>query len=108
MATRVGICRRNNHSRCETSNRHRKTNLTADDVDRPEFMGVLPALGYILAMVIFVPFVFKSGIMEMTSSTGVKDEALEAPQNETGRFLHLFPPEKVCVVLFPLSAVRHC
>lgn len=63
-------------------------------------MGVLPALVYLLALTAFVPFVFKSDIVEMTSiaAAGNKDDLLEAQQNETVRLLHLFPLEKVCVV----------
>lgn len=72
-------------------------------------MGVLPALVYLLALTAFVPFVFKSDIVEMTSGAGNKDDLLEAQQNETVRLLHLFPLEKVCVVPGQLlSAVRHC
>ncbi|KAF2159342.1 hypothetical protein M409DRAFT_71117 [Zasmidium cellare ATCC 36951] len=64
-------------------------------IEIPEFMGVLPALVYLLALTAFVPFVFKSDIVEMTSGAGNKDDLLEAQQNETVRFLHLFPLEKL-------------
>lgn len=59
-------------------------------------MGLVSALGYLLAIVNFLPFAFKRDIVQVTSGAGNKDMVLEAQHVETGRFLHRFPLEKVC------------
>lgn len=68
----------------------------ADHAERPEAMGLVCALVYLLAIVNFLPFAFKRDIVQVTSGAGNKDRVLEAQQIETGRFLHRFPLEKVC------------
>jgi len=63
---------------------------------RPEAMGLVCALVYLLAIVNFLPFAFKRDIVEVTSGAGSnKNRVLEAQEIETGRFLHRFPLEKV-------------
>lgn len=61
----------------------------------PEMMGLVSALVYLLAIIVFLPFAFKGDIVAATSGGGNKDVVLEAHQIETGRFLHIFPLEKV-------------
>lgn len=56
-------------------------------------MGLVSALVYLLAVVVFLPFAFKTYIVE--ALYGVKDRRLEAGLPDSGRFLHRFPLEKV-------------
>lgn len=62
---------------------------------RPEMMGLICALVYLLAVINFLPFAFKRDIVEVTSGGGNKDRVLEAQDIQSGRFLHRFPLEKV-------------
>ncbi|OQO02536.1 hypothetical protein B0A48_12063 [Cryoendolithus antarcticus] len=64
-------------------------------VELPEAMGLISALVYLLAVVNFLPFAFKRDIVEATSGGGNKDRVLEAGMDDTGRFLHRFPLEKL-------------
>ena len=67
----------------------------ADTFERPEAIGLVCALVYLLAIINFLPFAFKRDIVEVTSGAGNKDRVLEAQDLENGRFLHRFPLEKV-------------
>lgn len=69
--------------------------MVTDERCRPESMGLVCALVYLLALINFLPFAFKRDIVEVTSGAGNKDRVLEAQHIETGRFLHRFPLEKV-------------
>lgn len=62
-------------------------------------MGLVCALVYLLAIVNFLPFAFKRHIIEATSGAGNKDRVLEALDDDTGRFLHRFPLERVSTVV---------
>lgn len=62
---------------------------------RPECIGLICALVYLLAIVNFLPFAFKRDIIEVTT-TESDGGVLEAHHIENGRFLHRFPLEKVC------------
>lgn len=64
-------------------------------VEIPEMMGLVSALAYLLAIIAFLPFAFKRDIVEATSGGGNKDVVVEVPQVDTGRFLHVFPLEKL-------------
>jgi UDP-N-acetylglucosamine--dolichyl-phosphate N-acetylglucosaminephosphotransferase len=68
---------------------------------RPEAMGLLSALVYLLAIVNFLPFAFKQDIAAATT-LGARDRnrIVEAGELENGRFLHRFPLEKVRVHWF--------
>ncbi|KAK5108033.1 hypothetical protein LTR62_008868 [Meristemomyces frigidus] len=62
----------------------------------PETMGLVCALVYLLVLVSFLPFAFKSHIVASTLDAGYdKDRILEGGGMETGRFLHRFPLEKL-------------
>jgi UDP-N-acetylglucosamine--dolichyl-phosphate N-acetylglucosaminephosphotransferase len=67
---------------------------------RPEAMGLLSALVYLLAIVNFLPFAFKQDIAAATGGARDKNIILEAGELENGRFLHRFPLEKVRVLEF--------
>ena len=67
----------------------------ADNSERPEAMGLVCALVYLLGIIAFLPFAFKRHIVEVTSLADDKDRVLEAYDLENGRFLHRFPLEKV-------------
>ena len=59
-------------------------------------MGLVSALVYLLAVIVFLPFAFKRDIVKATSGGGHKDVVLEDNYHvDTGRFLHRFPLEKV-------------
>ena len=64
-------------------------------MERPEAMGLVCALVYLLAIVNFLPFAFKRDIVAVTSGAGRKDLLQEGQDIEMGRFLHRFPLEKV-------------
>ena len=66
-------------------------------------MGLVCALVYLLALILFLPFVFKRDIVEVTSRSGTIGDILEAQDVENGRFLHRFPLDKVT---FPLYCDR--
>lgn len=63
---------------------------------RPETMGSVCAIVYLLALISFVPFAFYKDIVAATSGGGNRDVVLEAQQVETGRYLHRFPHGRVC------------
>ena len=62
---------------------------------RPEAMGLLSALVYLLAIVNFLPFAFKRDIAAATLGASDKNRIFEVDELENGRFLHRFPLEKV-------------
>ncbi|KAF2763837.1 UDP-N-acetylglucosamine:dolichyl phosphate N-acetylglucosamine-1-phosphate transferase-like protein [Teratosphaeria nubilosa] len=64
-------------------------------VEIPEAMGLVCALVYLLAIVVFLPFAFKRHIEEATHQHPTQDDLLEAQHIENGRFLHRFPLEKL-------------
>ena len=69
--------------------------FVADDHERPEAMGLVTALIYLLAIINFLPFAFKRDIVEVTSGAGNKDRVLQVEDVENGRLLHRFPLERV-------------
>jgi UDP-N-acetylglucosamine--dolichyl-phosphate N-acetylglucosaminephosphotransferase len=70
-------------------------NLNANYLIRPETMGAICAVVYLLVIIIFIPFPFYKDIVAATSGGGNRDVVLELKQVETGRFLHRFPHSKV-------------
>lgn len=68
-------------------------------IARPEFMGLVSGLVYLLAVVNFLPFAFKRHMIEATTGPKLWEKVLEAGEIENGRFLHRFPLEKVCVAV---------
>jgi UDP-N-acetylglucosamine--dolichyl-phosphate N-acetylglucosaminephosphotransferase len=58
-------------------------------------MGVVCAVVYLLAIIIFTPFPFYKYIVAATSGGGNKDVVYEVGQEDTGRLLHRFPHSKV-------------
>ena len=63
--------------------------------DRPETMGAVCAIVYLLTIIVFIPFPFFKDIVAGTSGGGNRDIVVEIQQLETGRFLHRFPHSKV-------------
>nr|POE82468.1 udp-n-acetylglucosamine--dolichyl-phosphate n-acetylglucosaminephosphotransferase [Quercus suber] len=61
----------------------------------PEMMGLVCALVYLLALIIFLPFAFKRDYTEVIAVVGDELRILEAQHLDTGRFLHRFPLEKL-------------
>ncbi|KAK5167132.1 tunicamycin resistance protein [Saxophila tyrrhenica] len=74
-------------------------------VEIPESMGLVCALVYLLAIINFLPFAFKSHMVEVTSGAGNKDRVLEAQDIENGRFLHRFPLEKLASYGFAYATI---
>lgn len=58
-------------------------------------MGLVCALVYLLALIVFLPFAFKRDYAEVVAVISNEGRILEAQQLDTGRFLHRFPLEKV-------------
>ena len=68
-------------------------------------MGLVSALVYLLAIIVFLPFAFKRDIVLATSGGGEKDLVVEAQHVETGRFLHRFPLEKLASYGFAYGTI---
>jgi UDP-N-acetylglucosamine--dolichyl-phosphate N-acetylglucosaminephosphotransferase len=62
---------------------------------RPETMGAVCAVVYLLSLIIFIPFAFYKDIVAATSGGGNRDVVIEDQHIETGRFLHRFPHGRV-------------
>lgn len=62
---------------------------------RPETMGAVCAVVYLLAIIVFIPIPFYKDIVAATSGGGNRDLLMEVQTVETGRFLHRFPHNKV-------------
>lgn len=69
---------------------------------RPETMGAVCAVVYLLSLIVFIPFAFYKDIVAATSGGGNRDVVIEDQHIETGRYLHRFPHGKVgdCFLLF--------
>lgn len=73
----------------------------------PETMGAVCAAVYLLTLICFIPFPFYSDIVTATSGGGNRDEEVELQQIETGRFLHRFPHNKVCLARMSMPGVAN-
>ena len=62
---------------------------------RPETMGAVCAIVYLLAIIVFIPFPFYKDLVAATSGGGSKDVLLEVTDVNVGRHLHRFPHNKV-------------
>ena len=62
-------------------------------------MGAVCAVVYLLLMIAFIPFPFYKDIVAATSGGGNRDVVVHIEHVETGRFLHRFPHNKVCILL---------
>ena len=62
---------------------------------RPETMGAVCAIVYLLTVIIFIPFPFYKDIMAATSSGKEVELEAQRQQIEMGRILHRFPHSKV-------------
>ncbi len=72
---------------------------------RPETMGAVCAVVYLLIIIVFIPFPFYKDIVAATSGGGNRDIVIELDQVETGRLLHRFPHSKVGGSTYLLSVV---
>lgn len=70
--------------------------MTNSEFLRPETMGAVCAIVYLLAIISFIPFAFYKDIVAATSGGGNRDVVVEVQHVETGRMLHRFPHGKVC------------
>lgn len=94
-ATEARTCPKRIPLNCELDARAAWEFEAANKLYRPEAMGLLSALVYLLAIVNFLPFAFKRDIAAATLVSGDTDRIVEADHIENGRFLHRFPLEKV-------------
>ena len=62
---------------------------------RPESLGVVCALVYLLTIIVFIPFPFYKDIVAATSGGGNKDISVSEDHQISGRSLHRFPHSKV-------------
>lgn len=67
---------------------------------RPETMGAVCAIVYLLALIFFIPFAFYKDIVAATSGGGNRDVVVEVHHVETGRYLHRFPHGRVSCIAF--------
>lgn len=65
---------------------------------RPETMGAVCAVVYLLVLIFFIPFAFYKDIVAATSGGGNRDIVLEVHHVETGRTLHRFPHDRVSIL----------
>lgn len=71
--------------------------------NRPETMGAVCAVVYLMCMIVFLPFAFYEYFVTSTSGGGNRDATAEGV--ETGRLLHKFPHNKVTLFC---PGVRDC
>ncbi|GAM88371.1 hypothetical protein ANO11243_064040 [Dothideomycetidae sp. 11243] len=71
----------------------------------PEMMGLVSALVYLLAVIVFLPFAFKRDILVATSGGGNKDAVYHIDHIETGRPLHKFPLERLAPYGFAYGTI---
>ena len=62
---------------------------------RPEAIGAISAVVYLLVIIVFIPFPFYKDIVAATSGGGNRDVVLEPQALGNGRLLHRFPHSKV-------------
>ena len=62
---------------------------------RPESMGAVCAIVYLLVVIVFIPFPFYEDIIAGASSGNGSERDIEHQQIEAGRMLHRFPHSKV-------------
>ena len=70
---------------------------------RPESLGAVCALIYLLTIIVFIPFPFYKDIVAATSGGGNKDISVPEDHQISGRSLHRFPHSKVRRYLLLLS-----
>ena len=70
---------------------------------RPETMGAVCAVVYLMSLIMFIPFAFYKDIVAATSGGGNRDVVIESQHIENGRFLHRFPHGKVGSDLYSLK-----
>lgn len=73
---------------------------------RPETMGAVCAVVYLLSLIVFIPFAFYKDIVAATSGGGNRDVVIEDQHIEHGRYLHRFPHGKVRIELLVLLSVK--
>ena len=73
---------------------------------RPETMGAVCAVVYLLTIITFIPFPFYKDIVAATSGGGNRELVLERQEIENGRVLHRFPHSKVKIRLLSLISGR--
>lgn len=62
---------------------------------RPESLGAVCALIYLLTIIVFIPFPFYKDIVAATSGGGNRDISVSEDHQISGRSLHRFPHSKV-------------
>lgn len=77
-----------------------------DKVEIPEAMGAVCAVVYLLAIIVFTPFMFYKDIVSATSGGGNRDHVVHAQHVETGRFLHRFPHSKLASYLSAILSLQ--
>lgn len=69
---------------------------------RPESLGAVCALIYLLTIIVFIPFPFYKDMVAATSGGGEKDISVSEDHQISGRSLHRFPHSKVRRYLPPI------
>lgn len=73
---------------------------------RPETMGAISAVVYLLVIIVFIPFPFYKDIVAATSGGGNRDLLYDLDKVETGRFLHRFPHSKLASYLSAILSLQ--
>jgi UDP-N-acetylglucosamine--dolichyl-phosphate N-acetylglucosaminephosphotransferase len=73
---------------------------------RPETMGAVCAVVYLMTMIVFMPFPFYEYFVASTSGGGNRDVTVELEEVETGRLLHRFPHNKLGEYLSALLSLQ--
>ena len=69
-------------------------------------MGAVCAMVYLFALTVFIPWPFYKDIVVATSGGGNRDVIKELGEIETGRFLHLFPHNKLASYLSAILSLQ--
>lgn len=70
---------------------------------RPEGVGAICAIVYLLVIIVFIPFPFYKDIVAATSGGGKRDVVLQVEHVHAGRHLARFPHSKVCTQISRLG-----
>lgn len=68
------------------------------DPPRPENMGAVCAIVYLLSVIIFIPFPFYKDIIAATANNHAVNQHPEELHTQLGRVLHRFPHSKVLIL----------
>jgi len=82
-------------------------NLQADlDNDRPETMGAVCAVVYLLTIIVFIPWAFYTELVAATPGSSAYDALTEVPRVDGGRIIQRFPHNKLASYLSAILSLQ--